>query len=84
MQIPLNQYLPVIPEPPEYPVCKHFFDGPLLLMAELDISHIFAHADERVYARLAHILWKEPELYKNVVILMGGFRQLRFRFRHAL
>ena len=59
-------------------------DGPLLLMAELDIPHIFAHAGERVYARLAHILWKEPELYKNVVILMGGFRQLRVRFRHAL
>ena len=42
-----------------------------------------------MYARLAHIIWKDPELYQNVVILMGGFHQLRVRQktifkRHAI
>ena len=49
------------------------------MMKELDLEHIFAHADEQVYARLAPILWNYPERYKNVVILMGGFHQLRVR-----
>ena len=43
------------------------------------MEHIFAHADEQVYARLAHIIGKYPERYKNVVILMGGFHQPRVR-----
>ena len=46
-----------------------------------DIGHIYAHADEQVYARLAHILWKCPDTYQNVIILMGGFHQLRVRER---
>ena len=49
------------------------------MMKELDFEHIFAHADEQVYARLAHRIWKYLEGYKNVVILMGGFHQLRVR-----
>ena len=56
----LLEYLPVIPEPPEYPVCKAFLDSLLELMKELEIGHIFAHADEQVYARLCHIIWKYP------------------------
>ena len=48
-------------------------------MKDLDLRFIFAHSDEQVYAKLAHILWKSPDLYKNIVIGMGGFRQLRVR-----
>ena len=48
-------------------------------MKELDIGHIYAHADEQVYARLAHILWQNPDTYKNVIIRMGGLHQLRVR-----
>jgi len=75
----LLEYLPVIPEPPEYHVCKNFLVRLLDLMKE--VEHIFAHSDEQVYARLAHILWKFPEVYKDIVILMGGFHQLRVRQR---
>ena len=77
----LLEYMPVFPEPPEYPVCKAFLDKLLDLMKELEIGHIFAHADEQMYARLAHILWKYPEVYQKVIILMGGFHQLRVRQR---
>ena len=38
---------------------------------------VFVHAYEAVYAKLWHILWKDKELYKNVLLLMGGFHQLR-------
>lgn len=77
----LLEYLPVIPQPPEYPVCKSFLDMLLSLMKELDVGHIFAHSDEQVYARLCHIIWKYPDVYKNVILLMGGFHQLRVRQR---
>ena len=51
----------------------------LRVMKELDIGHIYAHADEQVYARLAHILLKYPDCkgYKSWwtdagVIAMGS------------
>ena len=75
----LLEYLPTVAQPPEYPVCKKFLDDLLELMDDLGLGHIFAHADEQVYARLSHILWKDPDLYQNVVVLMGGFHQLRVR-----
>ena len=75
----LLEYLPTIPQPPEYSVCKKFLDDLLKVMRDLDLDHIFAHGDEQVYARLAHIIWKNPELHWNIVILMGGFYELRVR-----
>ena len=73
----LLENLPTIAETPEYPVCKKFLNDLISLIEELDLDHIFAHSDEQVYARLAHIIWKEPQLYKDIIILMGGFHQLR-------
>ena len=54
-------------------------------MKDLEVDHIFAHSVEQVYAHLAHISWKFPNTYKNVIILMGGFYQLRVRLhkRHG-
>ncbi len=71
--------MPAIPEPAEYLVCKAFLDKLPDLMKELEIGHVFAYADEQVYARLAHILWKHPEVYQQAAILMGGVHQLRVR-----
>ena len=72
-------YLPTIPQRPEYPVRKKLLDDLLKVIKDLDLIHIFAHGDEQVYARLAHITWKDPELYRNIVILMGRFHELRVR-----
>jgi predicted restriction endonuclease len=74
----LLEYLPVIPEAPDYKVCKYILDYLCDLLKELEIGHIFAHTDEQVYAKLAHIIWKYPKDYQNVIILIGGFHQLRF------
>ena len=48
---------------------------------DVEISHIYVHADEMVYSKLCHIIWKNPELYKCIVTLMGGFHQLRVKQR---
>ena len=69
----------MVPKPPEYPVSKKFLDDLIDMLKELELDHIFVHADEQVYAKMGHILWKHPDLYSKVVILMGGFHQVRVR-----
>ena len=71
------EYLPMVSQPPEYPVCKKFLDDLSDIIKELDLDHIFAHADELVYSKLVYILWKFPDIYDRVIVLMGGFHQLR-------
>ena len=71
------QYLPTIPRPLEYSVCKKFFNELLKVMRDLD--DIFVHSDEHVYAWLAHIIWKDLELYRNIDILMGRFHESHAR-----
>ena len=73
----VQEYQPVLPYAPEYPICKKYLDGIIDIMNDLELSHIFVHADELVYSKLCNILWKNPELYKQVILLMGGFHQLR-------
>ena len=51
------------------------------MINDLEISHSYVHADEMVYSKWCHIVWKNPELYKYIVILMGGFHQLRVKQR---
>ena len=67
----------MLPEPPKYPVRKRLLDNLLDIMNELDLDQIFAQADELAYSKLVHILWKFPDIYNRVIILMGGFHQLR-------
>ena len=48
---------------------------------DLEIRLIYVHADEMVYSKLCHIIWKNPEIYKDIVILTGGFDKLRVKYR---
>ena len=73
----VQEYQPVLPHAPEYPICKKYLDGIIDIINDLELSHIYVHADELVYSKLCHILWKNPKLYKQVIVLMGGFHQLR-------
>ena len=75
----LAEYLPMVSEPPKYHVCKKFLDDLLDIMKKLDLDHIFAHADELVDSKFVHILWKFSDIYNRVIVLMGGFHQLRVR-----
>ena len=40
-------------------------------------NHFQALVDEQVYGHLYHTIWKEPVPYQNVILLMGGFYQVR-------
>ena len=58
-------YLPTIPKSPEYPVCKKYLDFLLDTIEHLELPHIFVHADEQVYARILHLLWKHSHKQIN-------------------
>ena len=73
----VQEYLSVTPLPPDYPVCKEYLDFLLDLIEELEIPYIFVHSDEMVYAKLCDILWKDRQLYSQIILLMGGFHELR-------
>ena len=72
-----QEYFPITPAPPEYPICKTYLYFLLDMIEELHNPRIFVHSDEAVCSKLCHILWKNTELYKDVILLMGGFHQLR-------
>ncbi len=71
-----QEYLLVKPKPLDYPVLKEYMDFMLHLIKDLEIDHVFVHADEAFYAKLFHLLWKDKELYNKALLLMGGFHQL--------
>ena len=58
-------------------MCKEYLDFQLELIEELEIPYIFVHSDEAVYSKLCDILRKNREFYSQIVLLMGGFHQLR-------
>ena len=57
-------------------MCKEYLDFLLEAMDMLEVPDIFAHADEQVYARVLHLVWKHKDEYANIIPLMGGFHQL--------
>ena len=51
------------------------------VLNDLEITHIFVHADEKVYANLIQLIWKYPDLYNQITPLMGGFHSLKVKLR---
>ena len=50
--------MPTIPEPPNYKGCKEYLDYVVNTCDILEIPYSFVHADEQVYSRLLHFIWK--------------------------
>ena len=73
----VQEFLPVSPHSPKYPICKRYLDFLLDVIDDLEIPFIFVHSDEDIYSKLCMLLWKDPELYKGIILLVGGFHQLR-------
>ena len=71
------KYLPATLDPSEYSVCKEYLDFLLDTTSYLEIPHIFVHADEQVYPRIRHLIWKHGESYSTIIPMLGGFHQLR-------
>ena len=44
----IQEYLPVTPHPPHYPICKQYLDFMLQVIEDLDIPFIFLHSDEDI------------------------------------
>ncbi len=73
--------MPVISRPPDFSVCRHYLDHLNYVIQDLGLDFVFAHADEDVYSRLVQIIWKHGDLYKKIIVMMGGFHQLLVRQR---
>ena len=71
-----KHYLPVIDKPPDYDVLKSYLEFLVDSTEQLEIDRIFIHADEAVYSKILHIMWKHGDSFKRIIPLMGGFHQL--------
>ena len=76
----IQEFLPKTPHPPEYPICKEYLDFLLEIIEELELPHIFVHSDEMVYSKLCDIVWKNSQLYKGIILLMGGHSKKYLNF----
>ena len=43
------------------------------ILKDLETDHIYAHSDEQIITCLCHIICKEPVLYQDVKLLLGGY-----------
>ena len=66
-----------LPHPPDYPTCKYYLHFLLKVINELAIPFICVDSDEMVYSKVCKILWKNKDIYTKIILLMGGFHQLR-------
>ena len=71
-------YMPTTPERPDYKLCKEYLNFFVNRFDILEILCGFVYANEQVYSRLLHLIWKHKDLYANVIPLLGGgYHQLR-------
>ena len=50
------------PEPPDYKLCKEYLNFFVNRFDILEILYGFVYADEQVYSRLLHLIWKHKDL----------------------
>ena len=63
-------------------ICKKFPDDINEMMKELDLEHIFVHADEQVYARLAHTLLHE--INATIILTRRKLRRSEIKANYQL
>ena len=73
----VQEYLPVILHPPDYPTCKDNLDFLIEVIDELAIPFIYVDSVEMVHSKLCEILWKNRDIYNNIILLTRGFHELR-------
>ena len=70
------EYLPVVPLPPGDNVIKWYMDMIVQIADDLELDHIFAHADEAINSKMLIISWLNQERYDKIIPLMGGFHTI--------
>ena len=48
----------------------------LQIADDLELGHIFSHADEAIYSKMLIISWMNQEKYDKLIPLMGGFHTI--------
>ena len=46
------------------------------LSDELELTHVFVHANEAINSKMNTIMWMHPDRYEKIVPLIGGFHTL--------
>ena len=46
------------------------------IVIDLDIDHIFVHADQAIYSKMVMMMWLDQKKYEKLVPLIGGFHTL--------
>eukprot|EP00794_Sanderia_malayensis_P018600 gene18600-20470_t len=67
------EYLLVVPFPPTDNIIKWYMNMIMQMADDLQIEHIFAHADEAIYSKMLMISWLHKGEYDKIVPLIGGF-----------
>ncbi|KAG1670390.1 Estrogen-related receptor gamma [Nymphon striatum] len=70
------EYLPVIPLPPHDNVVKWYMDMILKMLDQLEIDHIFLHADEAIDSKVLIIQWLNQGKYDQIITFLGGFHTI--------
>ena len=70
------EYFPVVPFPPSDNIVKWYMDMIIQLAADLEIDHVFVHADEAIHSKMLMIIWLHEGKYDKLIPLIGGFHTL--------
>eukprot|EP00795_Rhopilema_esculentum_P006090 gene6090-11475_t len=69
------EYLPVIP--PHDKVVKCYIDMIQKMLDQLEIDHIFLHADQAIYPKVLIIQWLNQGKYDQIITFLGSFHTKR-------
>ena len=70
------EYLPVVPLPPNDNIVKWHIDMIIQMAEDLEIEHVFVHADDAINSKMLMIMWLHQHKYKKLIPLIGGFHTL--------
>ena len=70
------EYLPVIPLPPHDNVVKWYMDMIQKMLDQLEIDHIFLHADQAIHSKVLIIQWLNQGKYDQIITFLGGFHTI--------
>ena len=70
------EYLPVIPLPPHDNVVKWYMDMIQKMLDQLEIDHIFLHADQAIHSKVLIIQWLTQGKYDQIITFLGGFHTI--------
>ena len=62
--------------PPDGNVVKWYLDMIIQMTEDLEIDHIFVHADEAINSKMWMIIWLYEKKYDKIIPLIGGFHTL--------